>query len=424
MSDYRKMWESLDMDLEKHDQLCEVLPKFYSDIYLSQENRPDAMNYYNFVISEVHGLRIKELVDAKEEGKKVVGTFCVYVPDEVINAANGVGVGLCSGSDFWIPDGEKHLPRNTCPLVKSAVGAKVSGTCPYFQSCDMIVGETTCDGKKKAWEILDDHANMYVMDLPQMKEEKHYEYWKDEIIDFSEELSQMTGTKVTFDNLEESIDLINQKRETLQKLYDLRKNKKLAISGKDALLVTQIAFYDNIERFIEKTEELIAELEKRVEKGVSVFEEGTPRILVTGTPMAVPNWKLHHLIETNGGAVVCEETCTGTRYFENLVDNSGQTMEEKYRALSDRYMGINCACFTPNNGRIDDIIRLHEEYSADGVIYYSLPFCNTYAIEAKKVMEALEAEGIPVIHIESGYSLEDAGQVTTRLQAFFEMLKA
>jgi len=423
MSDYREMWQSLDMDLEKHDELCEVLPKFYSDIYLSQENRPEGMNYYNFVISEVHGLRIKELVNAKAENQKVVGTFCVYVPDEIINASNGISVGLCSGSDFWIPDGEKYLPRNTCPLVKSAVGAKVSGTCPYFQSCDMIVGETTCDGKKKAWEILDEHTNMYVMDLPQMKRKKDYKHWKEEIFEFSSELSKLTGKELTVENLSDSIDLINKKRETLQKLYEFRKLKELPISGKDALLITQIAFYDNMERFIEKTEALIDELEKRVKEKVSVFDKDTPRILVTGTPMAVPNWKLHHLIETSGGAVVCEETCTGTRYFENLVDNTGDTLDEKVEALADRYMGINCACFMPNNGRTDDIIRLHEEYSADGVIYYSLPFCNTYAIEAKQVMDALEAKGIPVIHIESGYSLEDAGQVKTRLEAFFEMLR-
>lgn len=423
MSDYRKMWESLDMDLEKHDELCEVLPKFYSDIYLSQENRPEAMNYYNFVISEVHGLRIKELVQAKEADKKIVGTFCVYVPDEIIHAANGISVGLCSGSDFWIPDGEKYLPRNTCPLVKSAVGAKTSGTCPYFQSCDMIVGETTCDGKKKAWEILDEHTNMYVMDLPQMKRKKDYDHWKDEIMTFSKELSNLTGQEVTKDRLKESIKTINKKRATLQKLYEYRKHDKLPISGKDALLITQIAFYDDINRFVEKTEELIDELETRVENNVSVFEKDTPRILVTGTPMAVPNWKLHHLIETSGGAVVCEETCTGTRYFENLVDESKDTLDGQMAALSDRYMGINCACFTPNNGRIDDIIRLYEEYSAEGVIYYSLPFCNTYAIEAKQVMDALEERNIPVIHIESGYSLEDAGQVKTRLEAFFEMIK-
>ena len=80
--------------------------------------------------------------------------------------------------------------------------------------------------------------------------------------------------------------------------------------------------------------------------------------MLTGTPLAIPNWKLHNIIETSGGAVVCEEMCTGTRYFERLVDETKETVDEQIQALAERYMGINCACFTPNTARIDDIIRL------------------------------------------------------------------
>lgn len=411
------------MDLEKHDQLCEVLPQFYEEIYLSQENRPESMNYYNFVVSEVHGLRIKELVDYKEKDGKIVGTFCVFVPDEVINAAGAVGVGLCGGSDFWEPDGEKVLPRNTCPLVKASVGAKISGTCPYFQSCDLIVGETTCDGKKKAWEILDEYIPVHVMDLPQMKREKDNLHWQDEIRIFIDKLEATTGNKVTEEKLAEGIKLINEKRKVLKRLYDARKSQKLPISGKDALLISQIAFYDDPERFIQKTNELCDELDKRIVDGISVFTEDAPRILVTGTPMAIPNWKLHHIIETSGGAVVCEESCTGTRYFENLVDENATTLDDQMKALADRYLNINCACFTPNTGRIDDIVRLYKEYSADGVVYFTLPFCQTYTTEFKKVKDALDKEGIPMTMIETGYSLQDAGQIKTRLEAFFEMLE-
>ncbi|WP_427340887.1 double-cubane-cluster-containing anaerobic reductase [Caloranaerobacter sp. DY30410] len=422
MADYRKLWESLDMDLEKHDQLCAVLPEFYGDIYLSQENRPEGMNYYNFVVSEIHGFRIQELAEHRKKGGKVFGSFCIYVPDELIVAADAIGVGLCGGSDFWIPDGEKVLPRNICPLIKASVGAKLSGTCPYFQSADILVGETTCDGKKKAWEILGEYTPIHVMDLPQMKREKDKIHWVDELKTFKDLVEKMTGNEITEEKLKEAIKLINEKRRVLQRLYNTRKNKNLPISGKDALLITQIAFYDDPKRFIEKTSELCEELEDRIKKGISVFEEDTPRILVTGTPMAIPNWKLHHIIETSGGAVVCEETCTGIRYFENLVEEA-ESIEEQIKAIADRYLSINCACFTPNDGRIEDIIRLYKEYKADGVVYYSLPFCHTYAVEYKKVKEALDKEGIPVIMIESDYSLQDVGQIKTRLEAFFEMIK-
>ncbi|WP_425445931.1 double-cubane-cluster-containing anaerobic reductase [Dethiothermospora halolimnae] len=423
MADYRELWESLDMDLEKHDKLCEVLPEFYGDIYLTQENRPESMNYFNFVVSEIHGLRIKELAELKDDGKKVVGSFCIFVPDEITMAAGAVGIGLCGGSDFWIPDGEKYLPRNMCPLIKASVGAKTSGTCPYFQSADLLVGETTCDGKKKAWEILEEHVPMHVMDLPQMKRKKDKDAWTDEMKIYKDEVEKLTGEEVTKEKLDESIKLVNKKRKVLQRLYNARKSLNLPISGKDALLITQISFYDDTERFIEKTTEVCEELERRIEEGVNVFKEDTPRILITGTPMAVPNWKIHHLIESNGGAVVCEETCTGSRVLEGLVDENRETLDGQMEALSERYLGINCACFTPNEGRIDDIVRLYKEYNADGVIYNSLSFCHTYAVEYKKVKEALEKEGIPVMMIESDYSLQDAGQITTRLEAFFEMIE-
>ncbi len=424
MANYRELWESLGVDLKKHDELCAVLPEFFEEIYLSQNDRPENMNYFNFVVSEIHGYRIQELADHKEKGAKVVGTFCVYVPDEITFAGGGIGIGLCGGSDFWIPDGEKVLPRNTCPLIKASIGAKLGNTCPYFSSADLLVGETTCDGKKKAWEILGEYTPVHVMDLPQMKREKGKLHWMDEIKIYKDKIEELTGTEVTKENLEKSIKLINDKRRALQRLYNLRKEENLPISGKDALLITQIAFYDDPERFTEKVHALCDELEKRAAEGVSVFAEGTPRILVTGTPMAIPNWKMHHLIETSGGAVVCEETCTGVKYFQDLVNEDNETMEDQLRSLTDRYLNINCACFTPNDGRIDDIIRLYKEYKADGVIYYSLPFCSTYAIEYKKVKEALEKEGIPVIMIETDYSLQDAGQIKTRLEAFFEMLDA
>lgn len=422
MADYRKMWESLGMDLETHDQLCEVLPQAFGDIFLSQENRPEAMDYYNFVIAEIHGVRPQELIKAQEEGKKVFGTFCVYVPDELIFAANAIATGLCGGSQFWVPGGEKVLPTNTCPLIKASVGARLDRTCPFFRIADMYIGETTCDGKKKAWEILGEDVPVHVMDLPQMKREKDIKAWAEEIKELKKVIEEFTGNKVTEESLSESIKLINNKRKALSRLYECRKADKVPISGRDALVISQIAFYDDPARFTQMTNKLCDELEQRIKDGVSVVKEGTKRILLTGTPLAVPNWKLHNIIETSGAVVVCEEMCTGTRYFENLVDETKTTVDEQIDALANRYMGINCACFTPNTGRIDDIIRLAKEYKVDGVIDVNLKFCSLYDVEGYTVERALKEAGIPVMGIETDYTDNDAEQLRTRIGAFIEMI--
>lgn len=422
MTDNKKMWTELGMDLELHDQLCEVLPQAFGDVFLSQEDRPKGMDYYNMVVADIHGIRPSELLEHQKKGGKVFGTFCVYVPDEIIFAAGGIATGLCGGSQFWVPGGEKVLPTNTCPLIKASVGARLDKTCPFFRIADMYIGETTCDGKKKAWEILSEDVETHVMDLPQMKRAKDIEAWVQEINILKEKVEKETGEKITAEKLSESIKLINGKRKALQRLYNCRKKSNLPISGTDSLLISQIAFYDDPKRFTEMTNKLCDELEKRIKEKSGVVGKDAKRIMLTGTPLAIPNWKLHNIIETSGGVVVCEEMCTGTRYFENLVDETKETVDDQMQAIAERYMNINCACFTPNTGRIDDIMRLAKEYDADGVVDVNLKFCNLYDTEGYFVERELKKAGIPVLGLETDYTDSDAQQLRTRISAFIEML--
>lgn len=422
MTDRTEMWTELGMDLEAHDNLCSVLPTAFGDVFLSQENRPAGMAYWDMVTADIHGIRPAELVEAQKKGRKVFGTFCVYVPDEVVVACDGIVTGLCGGSQFWVPDGERVLPSDVCPLIKASVGARLGRTCPFFRIADVFVGETTCDGKKKAYEILANDAPMYIMDVPQMKREKDIVKWADEIEEFAAMVEEVTGNELTPENLGRAIKVINDKRRALARVYEARKSTVAPISGTDALLMMQIAFFDDPVRCAEMCNKLADELEQRIAEGVSAMPAGSKRILITGTPLAVPNWKLHHIIETCGAVVACEEMCTGTRYFENLVDEGQTTLEGQFRALSERYMKNNCACFTPNTGRIDDVIRLAREYRVDGVINTNLTFCTTYKLEGPALERAVEEAGFPVLNIETDYSDGDSEQLRTRIGAFVEML--
>jgi benzoyl-CoA reductase/2-hydroxyglutaryl-CoA dehydratase subunit BcrC/BadD/HgdB len=365
MADYREMWSTLGMDLEKHDLLCEVLPEAFGGIYLSQQDRPQGMDFYDFVVSEIHGVRPAEMLQHQKEGGKVFGTFCVFVPDEVVFAAGAIAAGLCGGSQFWVPGGEKVLPANTCPLIKASVGARLDKTCPFFMIPDMYVGENTCDGKKKAWEILAREVPFHIIDIPQMKRERDIEAFEAEIRDFIKVVEEVTGNKITAEALGEAIKLINNKRRAIQRVYNARKASPVPISGKDALLLTQINFYDDPGRAAQMANKLADELEERIDKGIGVFPDNALRIMISGTPMAIPNWKLHHIIESLGAAVVTEESCTGTRYFENLVDESASTLDEQIRALAQRYMKTNCALIT---SYIAQVLRYFHSFLAIGTI--------------------------------------------------------
>lgn len=418
------MWEGLGIDLKTHDMVLEIVGKGYQDVFLSQKNRPKGMEYFDFVMSEIHGLRIKELLDAKQQGRKVIGTFCVFVPEELVLAVDAICVGLCAGAELGFEEAEKYLPRNTCSLIKSAFGFKLAKVCPYIESTDLIVGENTCDGKKKAYESYKDVVgNLYVMDLPQMKSEQGKSLLKAEYKKFTEKLEEISGKKITVESLKKAIEVVNSKRKAILRLANLRSADPTPISGLDALLANQVFFYDDPIRFTTSVNAICDELEERVKQGIGVAPKGSPRILVSGCPMAVPNWKLPYIIESSKAVIVGEEMCTGERGTQNLVDVKANTVDELIDAIVERYMKIDCAIFTPNQSRLDHIKEMVKEYKADGVLHYGLQFCQPYQMESKIVEKELEKAGVPVLLIETDYSQEDAGQIQTRVEAFIERIK-
>ena len=200
--DYHQMWAELGLDLPMHDALLEAVGGMYGATFMTQNNRPEGMGYLDFVMSEVHGLRIKELDDFRKAGGKVVGTYCLYVPEELIRAAGAWSVGICAGAEWAYDQVEQILPRNTCALIKSMMGFKLGKVCPYLEEADLLIGETTCDGKKKAYEELGKLQNMYVMELPQMKRAKDVAFWRSELVDLIAKLEDLTGKKITAESLE------------------------------------------------------------------------------------------------------------------------------------------------------------------------------------------------------------------------------
>jgi benzoyl-CoA reductase/2-hydroxyglutaryl-CoA dehydratase subunit BcrC/BadD/HgdB len=423
-AEYEQMWQELGLDLAAHDALLQVLGKGYQDIFLSQADRPKGMDYFNFVMSEVHGLRIKELLEGKKEGHKVVGSFCVFVPEEIVRAADATMVGLCAGAEFATEEVEKVLPRNTCALIKSAFGFKLGKVCPYIESSDMIVGENTCDGKKKSYEVLDTLVpNLYVMDLPQMKSNSGRSLLRAEYDKFKKAVEDLTGVPIDAQRLKKGIEIVNNKRKAIHRLSELRKADPVPISGLDALLINQVFFYDDPVRFTDSVNNICDELEVRVQKGEGVFPKGTPRILLSGCPMAVPNWKLPWVVETSGAAIVGEESCVGERGTRNQTVASGETVDELMDAIVDRYFKVDCAIFTPNPDRLEHVQQMSHDYKADGVVHYGLQFCQPYQIESLPTEKALEASGLPALRMDSDYSMEDVEQIKTRVEAFVERIK-
>jgi benzoyl-CoA reductase/2-hydroxyglutaryl-CoA dehydratase subunit BcrC/BadD/HgdB len=417
-----KLLRDLGLDVDLHHRIFDGVHRNFRETVLAQKGRPARMAYFDGVIHEAHGTRVQEIVERRAAGDKLVGTFCIYVPEEILLALGAIPVALCGGTSLSIPYAERLLPRDICPLVKSTVGLALSNTCAYAPIEDLAVGETTCDAKKKTWDLLAKNGDLYVIELPQKKGARDRDLWQDEVRQFKSRLERLTGRALDAEKLAGAIRLMNRKRRALARLNAFRQEANPPLSGLDALVVMQGALLDDAVRFTERLDALNDELEDRVRRGIGVAPDRAKRIMISGCPSVLGNWKLHALVESAGGIIVCDETCTGSRYYENLVDEDRSGLEAQIAAIADRYLKIECSCFSPNDERIRSITRLAREHRVDGVIQYVLQYCHTYNIEAVAVAAALKEARVPSLKVVTDYAEADTGQLRLRVDAFLEGL--
>jgi benzoyl-CoA reductase/2-hydroxyglutaryl-CoA dehydratase subunit BcrC/BadD/HgdB len=417
------LWKELGLDVDLHRRILDSISRTYAEQVEAQTGRPTRMAYFDGVIHGAHGARVREIIKRRANGDKFVGTFCIYVPEEILIALGAVHLALCGGTSMSIPYSEGMFPRNMCPLVKSTLGLALSRTCPYGPLEDLAVGETTCDAKKKTWDVLGREGGFHVLEVPQKKNPVDRKLWLEEVREFTVRIEELTGRKLEVERLSGAIRLMNRKRRALARLHDFRKSDSPPISGTDALVVMQAALIDDAARFALELEHLNRELEERRLAGISPFLPGSKRIMIAGCPSVIGNWKLHHIIESAGAVIVVDETCTGTRYFMNEVEETTGSLDDGLAAIAGRYLKVDCSCFSPNTERLENVIRLAREFRPNGIIQYILHACHTYNIEAITVAGTLKEAGLPSLKVETDYSEEDAERLRLRVEAFIEALE-
>ncbi|MGE9942237.1 double-cubane-cluster-containing anaerobic reductase [Bariatricus sp. SGI.161] len=361
-------------------------------------------------------LAVKKL---KDQGVPVVGAYCTYFPQEIAMAMGAATVGLCSTSDETIPDAEKDLPKNLCPLIKSSYGFAKTDKCPFFHFSDVVVGETTCDGKKKMYEYMSEFKDIFIMELPNTQSEESLKLWKSEIIRFKEYLEKKFDVTITEDDVREAIKVNNEVRRSLKRLYEVMRHDPAPITGHDLFKVLYGSGFKFDRKAIPaETDALVEKIEKEYAEGKML--EKKPRIVITGCPIGGATEKVIRAVEDNGGVVVAFENCSGAKSIDKLVDEENPDV---YDALARRYLNIGCSVMTPNPNRLDLLGRLIDEYKADGVVEMTLQACHTYNVETLAIRRFVnEKKGIPYINVETDYSQADIGQLNTRIAAFIEML--
>jgi benzoyl-CoA reductase/2-hydroxyglutaryl-CoA dehydratase subunit BcrC/BadD/HgdB len=397
---------------------------------------------------------------AKAQGRPVVGIMCEFTPREIILAAGAVPVCLCGGSAATIPAAEQFLPANLCPLIKSTFGYHVQGSNPFLNQADLVVAETTCDGKKKMFELMGASKPMYVLELPQKSDDVDaLEHWTREVRKFKEHLEQRLKTAITDEKLRGGIRLMNRERGLRRRLADLMMADNPRLTGRQLLEFKSII--SGIEADLQQYEQAIrffgdradgsqkptgdaqgrtvaAEVEAqepRVESAARTRLEATlshrmgegegerrVRVLLTGVPIVHGAERVLDLIENCGAVVVCMENCTGLKPILEDVDESDT---DPIHAIARKYYHLPCSVMTSNTRRLETLRALKAKFRPQCVIELVWQACLTYDVESYHVRKLVEEElRLPYLKITTDYSPSDSARITARVEALVETVRA
>lgn len=358
------------------------------------------------------------LQEAKQAGKKVVGQYCIYSPLEIALAAGAVPVSLCGTKNDSIPAAESMLPRSLCPLIKSSFGFALEDSCPYLAASDIVIADTTCDGKKKMFELLAERKPMFILQLPQIQNESALRYWKEQYERLVRELEQRFHVSIGEAELRSAIRTANRFRRALKSVLDLAKRKPSPLSG---MQLMEIAHRASFVPDWEKASELLEDIAREVgADGESPFAESAPRILLTGVPIGLGSHKVVQLMEECGASVVCLDNCSCYKKVRLMIDENADPLE----ALASRYLDTPCAVMSPNPNRYAVLEELAREFQVNAVVDLTWQGCQTYDVESWSVKRFVrETLHLPFLQVVTDYSPADTEQLKVRMEAFLEMLR-
>ena len=381
---------------------------------------PEPLAWFGDMIDHCHDFAEA----AKAQGRPVVGILCEFTPREIILAAGGVPVCLCGGSAATIPAAEQFLPANLCPLIKSTFGYHVTGKNPFLNWADLVVAETTCDGKKKMFELLGATKPMYVLELPQKADDPDaFERWTQEIRKFKEQLEQRFQTRITDEKLRDAVRLMNRERGLRRQLSHLMTRDEPPLTGRQ--LIEFKSLISGIAADLQQYENALHLFGGRV--AATADSRGVPprksqiRVLLTGVPLVHGAERVLELIEAAGAVVVAMENCTG---LKPILDDVDLNEPDVLRAIAKKYYHLPCSVMTPNARRFETLRSLAGKFRPDCVIELVWQACLTYDIESFQVRKLVEEElHLPYLKITTDYSPSDSARITARVEALFETIR-
>jgi benzoyl-CoA reductase subunit C len=366
-----------------------------------------------FDMTRLTQLSQEEIAGWKSKGKKIIGYTCLYVPEEIIYAADMLPIRIFGGTN-GSHKGELVLQVNICSFIRSCLGEVLEGR---YHFLDGLITARTCGQMAKlhdVWQLYGKTHFMYMIDHPHRVSKFTNTYYKKELQRFIAQLEEFGKVKITSEALTRAIKLCNENRGLLKEVYQWRnKGKGIKIWGHEVIQAVRGSMMLPKEKSNALIKRLLDELKDRRD----ITPNNKPRILITGSMLDNPAFI--KVVEDAGAIVVSDDLCMGSRYFWDQVKLEDDPLD----ALVSHYLEkIPCPFIHPRERRFQHIINLAQDFQVDGVIIFLIKFCDNFVYDSPDCIDMLKRHDIPALEIEIEHSTVSIGQVKTRVQAFLEML--
>jgi len=366
-----------------------------------------------------YGGRAREL---KQQGKKIIGYLCAYVPLEMITAAGFIPFRIKGSVHEPITKADTQMETIACPLVRSCFDMALKGSYDFL---DGLVIPHACDSICRTYDIWKYTLGLpysHLVDVPHSTDDSSLEFFKAVLGTFRQSLGRFAGKELSNEELAQATQVHNQNRAKVRELYELRKTEPPLISGVEVnkALVAAMSIP------VEESSELLSSVIDEVKARASVLPSKSTRMMVVGAQ--VDDMAFIDLIENSGASVVADDLCPGAREYGADVEPSQNPID----GIAERYLRkINCPrTYREKTGTYEEYLEKRfghighaiEDFKVDGVILYVYKYCDPFGFEVPAMKSYIESKGAPVLYLEDEYSMSTIGRLRTRIQAFLEMI--
>jgi benzoyl-CoA reductase subunit C len=346
-------------------------------------------------------------------GRKVMGYFCTYVPEEILYAAGVLPVRIL-GSHEPQDVTEPHIFGMFCPFCRDCLAQGLKGRYDYL---DGIMIAQSCLHIRQTYSSWEKHIPVdfhYYLPMPaRVQSPRALPYLKGEIETFKKAVEEWTGKAITDEDMDRAVEVYNENRHLMHEVYALRKSDTPPLTGEEAMeMVISSQMTDKAEHN-EELKNLLAELKSKPngrDPGI--------RLMILGSEN--DDIKFINMVESCGATFVNDDHCTGSRYFWNEVQpDSG----DRLGAIAKRYIErVPCPSKDwEERTRVQHILKLAAEWNVSGAIVIQQKFCDPHELDIPAIRKALGENGVKTLFLEFDVTVP-IGQFKVRVEAFLEMI--